>query len=89
MMGVPCEEAVRRMTALPAARFGLKGRGVLEKGAFADIVVWDEDNFKGTASYVRPHSFAAGMRMVMVNGIISFRDGVFTGARGGRFLERG
>lgn len=88
-LGISREEAVRRMTALPAERFGLKGRGLLEKGAFADIVVWDEDNFKGTASYVQPHSFASGMRTVMVNGIISFSGGVFTGARGGRFLERG
>jgi N-acyl-D-amino-acid deacylase len=89
MIGASRGEAVRRMTALPAERFGLKGRGVLEKGAFADIAVWDEDNFRGTASYVQPHRFASGMRTVMVNGIISFCDGVFTGARGGRFLERG
>jgi N-acyl-D-amino-acid deacylase len=88
-LGISREDAVRRMTALPAERFGLKGRGILEKGAFADIVVWDEDNFKGTASYVQPHCFASGMRMVMVNGIISFSSGVFTDGRGGRFLERG
>jgi N-acyl-D-amino-acid deacylase len=86
--GVSRAEAVRRMTAVPAERFGIRGRGVLEKGAYADIAVWDEDCFCGLATYDEPHRFASGMRLVAVNGIITFKDGEFTGVRGGRFIER-
>jgi N-acyl-D-amino-acid deacylase len=87
-LGISREEAVRRMTAVPAARFALKGRGILEKGAFADIAIWKEDGFKATATYLEPHQFASGVKCVMVNGTIPYRDGSFTGNRGGRFLER-
>lgn len=82
------EEAIARMTAVPAKRFGIRGRGVLEKGAFADIAVWREDGFASTATYVKPHAFASGMEAVVVNGVLSFSSGGFTGARAGRFLER-
>lgn len=79
---------IARMTSVPAKRFGLKGRGVIEKGAFADIVVWKEEEFRIQASYTEPHSFTTGVRCVMVNGRIPYRDGKFTGERSGRFLER-
>ena len=82
------EAAVARMTSVPAKRFGLTGRGTLEKGAFADIVIWDEDDFRIRSTYTDPHRFASGVRCVMVNGTIPYRDGKFTGERGGRFLER-
>jgi len=88
-LGVAREEAVARMTSVPARRFGIRGRGVLEKGAFADLVVWKEDEFRGEATYVAPHRFASGVRLVMVNGSIPYRGGKFTGDRSGRFLERG
>ena len=88
-LGVPSEAAVARMTSVPARRFGIRGRGVLEKGAFADVVVWKEDEFRGEATYVSPHKFASGVRLVMVNGSIPYRGGKFTGDRSGRFLERG
>ena len=87
-LGFSREETVARMTSVPARRFGIRGRGVIERGAFADIVVWREDEFKSTASYVEPHKFASGMKCVMVNGNVPFADGRFTGERGGRFLER-
>jgi N-acyl-D-amino-acid deacylase len=82
------EEAVRRMTSLPARTFGLRGRGVLREGAFADIAVFDEERFRDTATYEKPHRFAEGMRHVVVNGALSYSEGRFTGARRGRFLER-
>ena len=82
------EEAIARMTSVPAKRFGIRGRGVLEKGAFADIAVWREDGFASTASYVKPHAFASGMEAVVVNGVLSFANGEFTGSRAGRFLSR-
>jgi len=79
-LGVSREETIARMTSVPARRFGIKGRGVLEKGAFADIVVWDEANFRSTATYAKPHQFAEGIKTVLVNG--KTREG-------GMFLERG
>jgi len=88
-LGVTREDAVARMTSVPARRFGIRGRGVLEKDAFADVVVWKEDEFRGEATYVDPHRFASGVRLVMVNGSIPYRGGKFTGDRSGRFLERG
>ena len=82
------EEAVRRMTSLPAQTFGICDRGELKVGAFADIVVFDEAEFSETATYAQPHQFASGVRQVIVNGAVSFDSGRFTGERRGRFLER-
>ena len=87
-LGFSREETVARMTSVPARRFGIAGRGVVEKGAFADIVVWREDEFKARATYLEPHQFAAGVKCVMVNGEVPYLDGAFTGVRAGRFLER-
>ena len=87
-LGFSREETVARMTSVPAKRFGLAGRGVLEKGAHADIVVWKEDEFRIQSTYTDPHRFTTGVRCVMVNGGIPYRDGTFTGKRTGRFLER-
>jgi len=78
-LGFSREEAVARMTSVPARRFGIKGRGVIEKGAFADLVVWDEAKFRATATYDKPHQFSEGIKTVLVNG---------KAERGGRFLER-
>ena len=87
-LGVSREETVARMTSVIADRFGIKGRGRIERGAFADLVVWDEAAFKAKATFTDPHQFTDGVRCVMTNGVISYRDGKFTGNRGGRFLER-
>ena len=87
-LGFSREETVARMTSVPARRFGLRGRGVIETGAFADIAVWKEDEFKSSATYDAPHQFASGVKCVMVNGTVPYLDGRFTGNRGGRFLER-
>jgi N-acyl-D-amino-acid deacylase len=82
------EEAVRRMTSLPARTFGIRDRGVLAEGAFADLVVFDEQVFCDTATYAQPHQFAAGLRQTIVNGAVSLDRGTFTGVRRGRFLTR-
>lgn len=82
------EEAISRMTRVPAERFGLKGRGTLKAGNFADIVVIDEANFSRQSTFTEPHRFSSGVEFVMVNGIISYSAGKFTGKRAGRFLER-
>ena len=87
-LGVSREEAIARMTSVPARRFGIAHRGVIEKGAFADLAIWKEDEFASKATYVEPHQFSAGMKTVIVNGAVSYTEGKFSGNRAGRFLER-
>ena len=86
-LGVPLAARVARMTGVPARRFGLGGRGELRRGAYADLAVWREEEFASVATYDRPHQFARGVRLTMVNGAIPYRDGVFTDERQGRFLD--
>jgi N-acyl-D-aspartate/D-glutamate deacylase len=81
------EAAVRKMSARPAARFGLAGRGVLEPGAFADLVMFDPARVADTATFERPHAFAEGIDLVVVNGKVAW-DGS-PGERAGRALRRG
>ena len=87
-LGFSREETVARMTSVIADRFGIRGRGRIEKGAYADLVIWNEAEFKAKATFTDPHQFTGGMKAVMTNGVISYCDGKFTGNRGGRFLER-
>ena len=87
-LGVSREDAIARMTSVPARRFGIAHRGVIEKGAFADIAIWKEDEFSSSATYVEPHKFSRGVKAVLVNGTVSYTEGKFTGDRAGRFLER-
>ena len=81
------EEAIARMTSVPADRFGIRGRGRIARGAYADVVVWREADFAAQATFADPHRFARGVDCVMVNGVVSFRDGAFTGNRAGRLVE--
>jgi N-acyl-D-aspartate/D-glutamate deacylase len=82
------EEAVRKMTSLPAAQLGLVDRGVLREGAFADVVVFDPDTVRDTATYERPHAFPVGIDAVVVNGEVTVEGGEHTGARAGRAIRR-
>jgi N-acyl-D-amino-acid deacylase len=82
------EEAVRRMTGLPAQRFGIAGRGRLAPGAFADIAVFDPATITDRATFEAPTTPAAGIHLVLVNGAAVWRDGASTGARPGRTLRR-
>ena len=84
-LGVSREEAISRMTSVPAKRFDLTSRGVLEKGSFADVVVFDEATFAASATYEKPHAFSRGVRLVVVNGEAAYRDGVFL-SRAGRMI---
>lgn len=84
----PMEEAVRRMTGLPAKRFGLANRGVIHAGAYADITVFDPETVIDRATFAEPKQPAAGIELVMVNGEIVWQDGASTGARPGRALRR-
>jgi len=85
---VPLEEAVRRLTSLPAANLRLARRGRLGTGYFADVVVFDPDTVGDTATFPEPHRLANGVRDVWVNGQAVVRDGGHTGATPGRFVKR-
>jgi N-acyl-D-amino-acid deacylase len=85
----PLPEAVRKMTSLPAARFGLAGRGRIGKGDFADLVLFDRQTIGDTATFSHPIRSAHGITAVWVNGVLSYRRRQATGERGGRFLPRG
>jgi N-acyl-D-aspartate/D-glutamate deacylase len=82
-------EAVRRMTSLPAATFGLSDRGVLRAGSAADLVVLDPDQVADRATFAEPHQLSVGVRDVVVNGVLALREAEPTGARPGRALRRG
>jgi N-acyl-D-amino-acid deacylase len=84
---VPLEEAVRRMTAHPAEVLGLRERGRLVAGHYADIVVFDPATIQDNATYVEPHQYATGVSHVVVNGEIALADGEPTEARPGRFVR--
>jgi len=82
-------DAVRRMTSLPASIFGLHDRGTIATGKFADIVVFDRDTIRDTATYERPYSFPVGIEHVFVNGKPVVLNGEFTAERPGRVLRNG
>ena len=82
------EDAVRRMTSLPAGRFGLTGRGRLVPGGYADIVVFDPETIGDRATFEQPTEPAAGIDVVLVNGEIVWKGGAATGSRPGRALRR-
>jgi N-acyl-D-aspartate/D-glutamate deacylase len=84
----PLEEAVHRMTGLPAAKFGLEGRGGVREGAFADLVLFDPDTILDVGTFEDPNRHPAGIVHVLVNGTPVVRDGEHTGARPGRALRR-
>ncbi|WP_033288895.1 N-acyl-D-amino-acid deacylase family protein [Amycolatopsis jejuensis] len=86
---LPLEEAVRRMTSLPASNLRLPDRGVLRPGAFADVTVFDPAAVQDNATYLNPHRYADGMRHVLVNGQAALREGQPTGVLAGRALRRG
>lgn len=81
------EDAVRKMTSLPADRLGLRERGQLRAGFFADVVVLDPATVIDRATYDRPHQLSAGIRDVFVNGVAVVSDGSVTGAKPGRAVR--
>ena len=80
-------EAVHKMSQMPAERLGLEGRGVIQKGAFADVVVLDPMKVQDKAVFGKPHQYATGAVHVFVNGIGVIVDGEVTGTRPGRALR--
>jgi N-acyl-D-amino-acid deacylase len=80
-------DAIRRLTSFPAATLGITDRGVLEPGAFADVVVFDPATIADHATFAQPQQFATGVLDVLVNGAAVIRDGEHTGAKPGRVLR--
>jgi N-acyl-D-amino-acid deacylase len=81
---IPLEEAIRRLTGLPASNLELDRRGFIREGMFADIAVFDPQAIEDRATFEKPHQFAVGMRHVFVNGGHVLKDGEHTGATPGR-----
>ncbi len=86
---VPLAEAIRKMTALPAAQFGLRDRGRIAPGMKADLIVFDPDRVADRADFASPHRLSEGIELVLVNGVATWRGGAMTGARAGRVLRPG
>jgi len=84
---MPLEEAVRRLSALPASNLKLRKRGLLEEGFFADVVVFDPATVADHATFEQPHQYATGVRDVFVNGVAVLRGGEHTGATPGRVVR--
>jgi N-acyl-D-amino-acid deacylase len=84
---ISLQEAIRRLTSFPARTFGIARRGVLEPGAFADVVVFDPRRIIDRATFAEPHQYAEGVVHVFVNGVPTLRDGEHTGATAGRFVR--
>jgi dihydroorotase/N-acyl-D-amino-acid deacylase len=81
------EDAIRRMSSAVAARLGLRDRGLLHEGMFADVVVFDENTIIDLATPEKPHQLSKGVEQVFVNGVQVLKDGVHTGAKPGRALR--
>jgi N-acyl-D-amino-acid deacylase len=85
---VTLEEAVRRMTSMPANRFAIKDRGSIRQGCFADAVVLDPATVDSQSTFAEPRIYPTGIDTVIVNGSIVIDSGVHTGTRAGRVLRR-
>ena len=83
------ETAVWKMTGLTARNFGLHGRGTLKVGQHADVVVFDANTIRDAANYETPTKPAEGIDTVIVNGAITWQQGVHSGARSGQVITRG
>jgi N-acyl-D-amino-acid deacylase len=84
---ISLQEAIRRLTSLPATNLGLDRRGFLRAGMFADVVIFDPKTIADKATFEKPHQYAVGVRNVFVNGLQVLKDGEHTGKFSGRALR--
>ncbi|HLM55943.1 MAG TPA: D-aminoacylase, partial [Pyrinomonadaceae bacterium] len=84
---IPLEDAVRKMTSLPAQTFGFRDRGLVREGMAADLVIFDDAAVSDPSTFERPHQYAAGFSHVLVNGVPVIEEGRATGARPGAALR--
>ena len=85
---MPLQEGIRKSSSLSAAMMGIRERGTIAPGLFADIVVFDAATFRDRSTYEQPTLLAQGMRFVLVNGVLAVDNGAYTGATPGRVLKR-
>ncbi|HEY2018301.1 MAG TPA: D-aminoacylase [Bryobacteraceae bacterium] len=85
---MPVEEAVRKMTSLPAGNLGIERRGLLRESYFADVVVFDPQTIQDHATFEKPMQYTTGVSAVWVNGVAVLLDGEHTGAKPGRVVKR-
>lgn len=85
---ISLEEAIRRMTSLPAQKFQLKDRGLLKEGMAADIVIFSEAEVKDISTFEKPHAYSKGFHFVVVNGVLTVDNEKHTGARAGMALYK-
>lgn len=84
---IPLEEAIRKLTLLPATNIGIRDRGALRAGYYADVVVFDPATIADRATFEQPHQYSVGVRDVFVNGVQVLAAGEHTGAKPGRFVR--
>ena len=84
---ISLQEAIRKLSNLPAKNLKIKKRGELKAGSYADIVIFDASKIKDNATFEKPHQYAEGMIHVFVNGVQVLKDGEHTGAKPGRFVK--
>ena len=85
---ITLEDAVRKMTSLPAQFFGFADRGVIKSGAFADLVIFNPATVGDTATYEQPHAYPNGIANVLVNGVVTVDHGKHTGVRAGVIVTK-
>jgi N-acyl-D-amino-acid deacylase len=83
---ISLEEAIRRMTSLPAQKFQLRDRGLIREGYAADIVLFDENEVKDLSTYGKPHQYSTGFKFILVNGQLCVEDGKQNNVRSGKVL---
>lgn len=84
---ISLEEAIRRMTSLPAQKFGLNDRGLLKEGFAADIVIFNENEVQDLSTFEKPHAYSKGFRYVIVNGQLVVENEIHIGTRSGQVLK--
>jgi N-acyl-D-amino-acid deacylase len=83
---ISLEEAIRRMTSLPAQKFQLKDRGLIKEGMAADIVIFDEKEVNDVSTFTKPHAYSTGFHFVIVNGVLTVENEKHLGVRAGKAL---
>lgn len=84
---ITLEDAIRRMTSLPARTFGFRDRGLVREGMAADLVLFDPAKVQDKATYQKPHQYSEGFDLVLVNGVVVAENGSVTGVRPGKILR--
>ena len=85
---ISLENAIHKITYLPAEKIGLKDRGRIQEGAFADLVIFDFDTIKDNSTYTDPHHFPSGIKYVLVNGIMILEQEELTGELPGKWMKK-